>query len=760
MASVVVGLSVALATCVAALGLGVGAGAWGASEVLITQTRAPHLTQMHAGAVDPAAIDDFAKKHPEVTGHQISELVSLDATALWLTPEHTEAASSIEYSAMAQNTRMDLILDLEGRPARIASGQVGVPVALALGRGINVGDTVRIGEDTTLTVATLVRDGLMNTTLASSQRLLVNEADLPALRRSATGTEQLISFMLDDSAKADALLDAYTKAGMPANGPAVTTRLLRLMASLSDGLVAAVMLLVSGLLTMVAALALGLSVRIAVSADLSQIGTLRVIGLPGPALRRIYLARHLAIICGGAVLGGAVALLLLPSLTTSMRMRTGGAHTSAAEPFVIVAILLTLAGGWLVARRALRPALHGGVLDVMRGLSPKPRPRRRPAPSWLPAGMRVGLADMRGARGDHALLFSIALVATVLAVLPLSILTTASHQDFFRQTGVSTSDILISLRGQVDPARNAALDATLKDDPEVARYTMLEARRVEVLGTEGNWSGLAIEVGDHTAFPLTYTTGRPPTAPSEVALSQLQADDLQAKVSDEITIRANEGAATPERTLEVVGIYNDITNGGRGAKGALPTGVGTPLWTAIPLDISAGADTRTVAERYATVAAPARVADVESAAAEMLGPLLSSLRTVSLVAALGAAALLALLASLLLRLFLVRARAQRSIMQSIGVPLAGIRQQFGTRLAVPVAAGVLVGAALTAPLGTVVLKLAGSVLGTPSLTLHTDLLTLTGVPLVLLALTVALVPALVHRVPGPQAARIIAGGAE
>ena len=92
---------------------------------------------------------------------------------------------------------------------------------------------MRIGSEG-LTVAGFLRDAQMNSMMASSKRFLVSQWDYERLKPRGE-EEYLIEFLLKDCGDTNAVSTAYTRQGLPSNGPAITKPLIRMMNALSDG---------------------------------------------------------------------------------------------------------------------------------------------------------------------------------------------------------------------------------------------------------------------------------------------------------------------------------------------------------------------------------------------------------------------------------------------------------------------------------------------------------------------------------------------
>lgn len=757
-AAILVIVALALSAAIGGIGAGIAAQLVSSTGALFEEGRAPDLVQMHAGEVDPAAIASFAASRPEITDASVRELVALDSTTLALTPETTEAERFIEFFAVAQHDRMDVLVDANGGPAAVGPGQIGVPVDLASDRGIEVGDTITIGsgsERHQFTVSTLIRDAIMNSSLASSRRLLVAEADLDALPAVSTGSEWLIEFALTDAALSSQVYDAYLDDDLPSNGPQVDRGTFELMAGLTDGLASAAVFAIAGLLAIIAALILSITVRTAIAAERRQIGVLRAIGLPGRRLRRLVLGSHDVLLGVGTVLGAIAATAAIPLATGAVRQRLGGDVTFGSFVAAVIIAAVTFTLGALIARAAIRPALRKPPLEVMRATRLPRRTAHRRTARIRPTWVTLARAELVRAPIDHLAVAGVLFAATLMAALPVSLAATFASPHFVSATGIAVSDVRIDLRQDAQQqARLATVEAALATDADIARSTTLSTVRVLAEARDGTFTGINVESGDHTMFPLDHRHGRPPPAANEIAVSELNAQDFEVTVGDALTLRLGDR----DVTYAVVGVYRDVTNGGRTAKAVLPLGVGAPLWNVVLADVRDGVDETTVVQRYAELAAPARVTDVEAARADLLGPLERTVRVIAWGTVCAGVMLVAVLTGLLLRLMLVRGARRQAVMQAIGAPLRSLRGATLAQLLAPAAAGTVAGATLGPAVTSGLLAAVGSLFGASSLPLDAaPMATMLGIPALFIVIVAAVTWYGVRRIAPSRVAATVAG---
>ncbi|MRS04096.1 hypothetical protein EG832_12885 [bacterium] len=87
------------------------------------------------------------------------------------------------------------------------------------------------------------------------------------LKDNLVQTEYLIEFQLKDVEKIPKFSNAYSSSGLPKKGPAVDYNLFKTLTALTDGMVAAVIILVSLLINIIALLCLGFTFLATIEED-------------------------------------------------------------------------------------------------------------------------------------------------------------------------------------------------------------------------------------------------------------------------------------------------------------------------------------------------------------------------------------------------------------------------------------------------------------------------------------------------------------
>jgi len=515
----------------------------GSLDRLFAAAETPHFVQMHAGELDRSQIQAWGDAHDLVDETQVVEMITVDGSSLLLPGSHASEASSVmDISFVVQNAHFDYLLGPDDAIASVEPGAVGVPVYYAAERGVEIGDRLTVtgdGFSRTYTVSTIIRDSQMNPAMVHSKRFLVNPADYGELREHFTETEYLVEFRLSDPARLDEFRADYRAAGLPAGGPTVDRDIFRLLNGLSDGIVAAVVIILSLLLMLIAVLCLRFTMLATIEEDYREIGVMKAVGMPQRRIKGIYALKYVVLGGGAAAFGCLLSRPLTHALTGNMTRYIGGALPSAAGLVVpafagVLVFLLVHLSTLVVMRRFDRisavEALRAGAE------SEAPRPGRAiPICRAKPFNLNVFL----GARDTllrfrlFGLLMVVFFFSAAITLVPLHFLSTVCSSEFISYMGIGRSDVRIDMR-QVGESGQPLEDviSQIAADESVEQFSVLTTSTFTLHRDDGEEEPFAVETGDFTLFPLDYLRGRAPAAEDEIALSHLNSRELGAHTGD------------------------------------------------------------------------------------------------------------------------------------------------------------------------------------------------------------------------------------
>ena len=675
-------------------------------NVLFSKAHTPHFVQMHAGSLDQAEIDGWTSANEMVAEQQTVEMITVDGSNLTLGESlNSEENSIMDISFVTQNEGFDFLLDLDNNIIQLAPGEIAVPVYYIQERDLAVGDEVRVhtgAGDRVFTITTFSRDSQMNPAIASSKRFLVHEQDFAGLRESIAETEYLVEFLLVDESQVSAFASAYQSSDMPQIGPAIDKGLFRTINSLSDGLVAGVVILMSLLLIVIAILCLRFTLLATIEEDTREIGVMKAIGISRSDIRRIYLAKYVVMGAAAVLAGYLTSLLLNQVLSANVLLYIGRASKSVLQtalPLVAASsiFLIVTISCVVILRRfnrisAVEALRSGSVGETMGRISMLSLKRGKA----LNINAYLGIRDVLQRARFYGLLAFVFFLCAVIIIIPIHFLTTIQSPTFISYMGTGQSDMRIDLRQSDDvAARFDSAVATLRDDPDVAKLSPLVTSQFTVKHSDGTLETLNIESGDFSLFPLDYVQGTAPEQEHEIALSILNANEMEKRIGDTVTL-VIEGQ---EHQMVVSGVYQDITNGGRTAKAAMPHNPQTVIWYTVNLDLASDANLEEKMVEYAQIFDSARVTDTASFISQTVGNTVQQLKTVTIVTVVIGLAVSVLITSLFMMMLITKDSNQIAIMRSLGFSLKHIRTQYLTRALFLLVFGIALGTLFSNTLG-------------------------------------------------------------
>ncbi len=293
-------------------------------------------------------------------------------------------------------------------------------------------------------------------------------------------------------------------------------------------------------------------------------------------------------------------------------------------------------------------------------------------------------------------------------IIPVHFLTTMQSPSFISYMGIGRSDIRIDLRHSENmDERFKNMITYLEDDPEVERFSPLVTSQFSMIGSDGAQEKINIETGDFSIFPLDYVTGTAPENEHEIALSSLNAKEMEKSAGDSITLVV-EGQT---QEMVVSGIYQDVTDGGRTAKATLSYNPEKVISYAVSLDVSSESRIADKVSQYSEAFYPARVTDLKSYLDQTLGNTIEQLKSVTLIALVVGLSVAVLITSLFLNMLVSKDISQIAIMRSLGFSLEDIRMQYLSRALVLLSLGIVLGTIFSNTLGQKLISVLWSFMG-------------------------------------------------
>ncbi len=674
----------------------------GAVSHLMEQAKAIDFMQMHSGEVDEQQLQRFADTQGNVEAYQLAKFLNVDASELFIGGRSLEGSVQDNGFSM-QSEAFDFLLDLNGQIIHPADGEVYVPLCYRRNGAAKVGDTLTVGG-VTLRVAGFLRDSQMNADLAGSKRFLVSEEDFARLEGYGS-MEYLIEFRLKDPSAFSAFQSDYFAQGLPADGPPVISRPLLMMANaMSDGLMIAVLVLISALVVVGAFLCIRFTLLAKIEEDHREIGVLKAVGMRASQIAKLYAVKYGVIAGLACAVGFLLSFPLCGPLMENIRLYMGGSGKGALALLIgALGAVLIFVSVMLYVKTVLRRFEKISAAEAVRFGAPRDgsnaaRGFRLSQSKAFSPNAFLAVKDVLCRKKLYVTMFAVLVIASFLFIVPQNLSHTISARSFMTYLGVGESDISVYLtQTQAGDLARAAADMmdALDADENVARFTVLSDVVFTMPTADGRMERLRVELGDHTAFPVMYAQGGPPVTETELALSALNAEELGNAVGEERTLVV-EGK---ERRMTICGVYSDITNAGKTAKAAFQATGADLVRVVIPIELRDGSTAAQTAARYQATFPYATIAVSDAYVRQTFGGTMDAIRKAAFASIAAAVLLTVLIPLLFMKLLVAKGRYPIAVLKALGFSSRALAYQYVLRAIIVAALGVIVGIVLANTLG-------------------------------------------------------------
>lgn len=650
---------------------------------IMETAKTPDFLQMHTGELDEKALEAFAQEDGAVEAWQVSTFLNLENGILTLNGKSL-ADSTQDNGVCVQSKQFDFLLSMENTLPEVNQGEVYVPVCYMQQYDLHAGEIMEIG-DRQFTIGGFLRDSQMNAMMASSKRFLVHEKDFEALA-SIGQAEALIEFRLKEGEDPDAFARRYEAVGLPDNGPAITYPLIRMMNTLSDGL----MILILGLIAVATLVISLLCVRFILLAgmekDRREIGMLKAIGVGNRRIRFLYFAKFLALAGAGLALGLLGAFALQKPLFRQIQELYGRPENVAGMYLWAVASALAVLGVQLLSLwRLLKRTEKLSPVKCLQGIPEE---------------------KQKGTRKQYVFIGAVAAVSLFLMLLPQNLYSTISSPKFVGYMGIGEGQLRLDVRQTRDISeKTRGIREDLGKDGEVARFVSLQTVSCPVRTLDGGSGSLTLELGDHGVFPVRYASGHAPQAEGELALSVLNAQQWNLGLGDTVTLKA--GAVW--KPYVVCGLYSDVTNGGKTAKAFSLLGEHEVMWSVFYITLQEGVSEEDWIARHQRAwedlsGGGIKLISIGEYVRGTYGQTISQIRQAANLTLLVAAVILWLVTVLFLRLVIQQQRYEISLRKALGFSSGEIERLYGKKSMAAVLCGAGAGLLVGLPAGNLVAK--------------------------------------------------------
>lgn len=685
----------------------------GSVDAIFQKARTPHFMQMHSGDYDQSLIDDFVNGNNGIDGQQTVQMVNMDSACIYFIKKDSNekvilSDDMVDNGFVVQNPNFDYLLNLDDKVVIPEEGYLAVPVDYMERYNLELGDTIVIEDGTYFEkyiISDFIRDSQMAASMASSVRFLMNESDYVKLRDYEGEVEYIIEFFLKDSSKARDFQNEYETDArqLPRNGQGVTYNLVRLADSLADGITAAVIILVSFVLVIIAGINLRFTILATIEEEVREIGTMKAIGFLNKDVKSIYLIKYRILCIIGCVLGYLVAINTSGIFTKSITMTFGEQQMKLWQYFIpVLSVFLVYMLVIFFCRRTLKKIENVTVVGALVRGEMQVRKKKQQVNIGMPLekskvssiNLFMGFRELIIKFKTWIMLPIVFALALSIIVIPLNLLSTFSSSKFVTYMGSATCDVRIDLQEKELLYKKDEIDKELSADQNVSAVNTFATCNYKVQGEEG-WETLRVECGDFSKFSVSYLKGTHPIGPNQIALSFLNAERFGVEVGSEIGLCID----GKELEYEVCGIYQDITYGGYTSKIVYDYNPDDVVWYTYYINLYNNSKVDSIADTFRAEFPYAKVTPIEDFVGQTFGTITKSLSKAVNAIIIVASLVTVLITVLFLRLQLAKDCSQNAILKAMGFSHGDLTAQYLVRTCIVGAIGIVLGLILANTLG-------------------------------------------------------------
>lgn len=714
-------LFIVFSTVLATLSVIVGAQTFSSINELYKVAQPPHFLQMHKGEIDQNKIDDFMQNYEGVDYWQTVTMIDIFAENLTIIKENEKynlADFRLDIGLVKQNETRDLLLNSKHQKLNFNKGEIGLPVILKEMYNLKIGDQIILSNGEIIrhfVIKDFIIDSQMNSSLASSTRILLSNEDFDFLSGKIGEYEYLIEVYFNNKDDASVFKTAYENAGLPQNGQAVTYMIIFILSAFTDIVTVFVLSLMSILLILVSFICVKFTIMAALEEEIGEIGTMKAIGVPFKEIRGLYLNKYRLLSGLGVVIGYLLAIAISGIFTKHISTTFGDLRISSMVIMIaLFAALLIYALTIIYCKNILRKINKLSVVDALvsgKGFGKELKRIKSNMQKYknIPVDWMVALNEVIYQFKQWIIVFSIIVIATLMILVPNNLTNTFGSPKFITYMGSSLEDILI----EVDNGANLEqgyenVKKTLNGNQAIENYYEYKTIRIQTIDKDNKIKNIDIDSGDYAGNELKYLNGNAPKDQNEIALSYLNSNETGFLTGDLMEVSFN----GETKKFIVSGVYQDVTSGGYTAKSKYDfTGVEANKYT-FSVNLKDNIDIENEAKNLSKILGLGiKVEPMKEFIHQTLGGVEKQLRMINYVVILISGFLSILIVVLFLKLRLARDLSSIAIFKAIGFSEKDIRKQYLIKIGIVGIIGTLSGLLITNFLGEKIVNIALEIAG-------------------------------------------------
>lgn len=503
-----------------------------------------------------------------VTNERISIVEAADT-------EQTRYERTNTLCVQAVNDDFMRVYDADDKPLTLREGEIALPKLEAEANHLQVGDKVSIivGEvEQEFTVRAITKDVVFGSAMMGFKRALICEADF---ERFANQENQIQTNIYCINDNGEEFQSDWQNQNF--NIISMIEKETVSMAYVMDMLVAAILIVVSICLILIAFMVLRFTIVFTLQEDFREIGIMKAIGLKDAGIKGIYLIKYFGIAVFAAILGMAASfpfgeMLLKQTIVNLVVENTKQnmiLHCVCAVIVVGVVLLFCNSSANRLKKFSAIDAIRNGSNGERYQAKSRMRLWKR---QYMKPGFYMACNDILSNPKRFLVLAVTFCLGTLLILIPLSALHTLTGKNIVSLFSMAPSDVYINNGKADDYMAEKSLERILEDLDQVE--TILHENDMDAkVGTDIGYmipcysndkekmvSYLTMQEAGSWDRSYVVLEGREPEAKDEIIITDITAKEMDVVIGDMITFQYADG----EEQFIITGIYQSMMNMGNG----------------------------------------------------------------------------------------------------------------------------------------------------------------------------------------------------
>ncbi len=596
----------------------------------------------------------------------------------------------------------------EGEALTLSPGEIAFPKVEADENNLQVGDKVslRVGEEEQeFRIAAIVKDAVYGSSMMGFKRLFITQEDYAVFDKQKDLVRTRIynmNFLDEEKARSEWSKQNFTVISA-IDGPE-TIRMCYIM----DMLIAAILIVVSICLILLAFLVLRFTIVFTLQEDYKEIGIMKAIGLRNVGIKGLYLVKYLALSVSGALIGlvfsvpfgKAILKRAIVNIVVERTQQNFVINMVCAAVIVGVVLLFCYVCIGKLKKISAMEAIRSGS----DGERYKAKSRLR---FWKRARMRpyfyLAINDIMSSVKRFGVLIVTFCLGMMLILLPLSAANTLKSDGIISEFSISPSDVYLDTgRGE---SYIVDMDGLFQDMEEIER-TLAEHGIKAVTGTDMGYmipcysenpeecvSYYGLQAMGSWERHYSILSGREPEYANEVMITEITAKDMGVGIGDTIHFKMK------DRTQDMIitGTYQSMINMGQGYRVSRsakmdPEYAGGIMCVQVEIE---GMESKEACEKLEEIFPDYKIMDAKGFLDSMIGGIIEQIDTLTYFIVAIVLVINSLITVLLMKTLMAKERGDIALLKSIGFADHAVKGWQTARVLLLLAASVVLGTLLS-----------------------------------------------------------------